>query len=132
MALVSGRVGDESRAGALDLTRAVRSPGSALKPFLYAAAFEAGVARPETVLTDLPRHFGGYAPENYMRGHAGRVTAADALRRSLNLPAVTLLDGVGPLRFAAALQAGGAKPRLPGGADPSLPLALGGAGPDDA
>lgn len=127
-ALVSGQYGDELRAGSLDLTQAVRSPGSALKPFLYAMAFEAGLVRPETVLVDLPRHFGGYAPENYMRGHAGRVTAAEALRRSLNLPAVALLDQVGPLRFAEALRAVGAKPRLPPGADPSLPLALGGAG----
>ena len=127
-AVVSGRWGDEARAGAMDLSRAVRSPGSALKPFLYAMAFEQGVARPESPLLDLPRRFGGYAPENYLRGHAGRVSAADALRRSLNLPAVALLDQVGPLRFAEALRAAGAKPRLPGGTDPSLPLALGGAG----
>ena len=127
-ALVSGRYGDEARSGAIDLTRAVRSPGSALKPFLYAMAFQDGVTRPDAILTDLPRHFGGYAPENYLRGHAGRVTAADALRRSLNLPAVALLDQVGPLRFAEALRAAGARPRLPAGGDPSLPLALGGAG----
>ena len=127
-ALVSGRWGDETRAGAMDLTRAVRSPGSALKPFLYAQAFADGVARPESLLTDLPRHFGAYAPENFDHGHAGQVTAAEALRRSLNLPAVALLDQVGPLRFAEALRAQGAKPRLPGGSDPSLSLALGGAG----
>jgi penicillin-binding protein 1C len=127
-ALVSGRWGDEARSGAVDLTRAVRSPGSALKPFLYAQAFADGVARPEGRLVDLPRHFGGYAPENFDHGHAGSVTAAEALRRSLNLPAVALLDLVGPLRFAEALRAQGAKPRLPAGADPSLSLALGGAG----
>ena len=127
-ALVSGRWGDEARAGSLDLTRAVRSPGSALKPFLYAMAFQEGVARPDTAMLDLPQHFGGYAPENYLRGHAGQVSAAEALRRSLNLPAVALLDQVGPLRFAEALRAAGAKPRLPPGADASLPLALGGAG----
>jgi len=127
-ALVSGRWGDEARSGALDLTRAVRSPGSALKPFLYAQAFQDGVARPDSRLLDLPRHFGGYAPENFDHGHAGQVTAAEALRRSLNLPAVALLDLVGPLRFAEGLRAQGAKPRLPPGADPSLSLALGGAG----
>ena len=127
-ALVSGRWGDEARAGALDLTRAVRSPGSALKPFLYALAFQDGVARPDSPLSDLPRHFGSYAPENYLRGHAGTVSAADALRRSLNLPAVALLDQVGPLRFAELLRAGGAKPRIPGNGDAALPLALGGAG----
>ncbi len=127
-ALVSGRPGDEARAGALDLSRAVRSPGSALKPFLYQMAFEEGLARPDSVLTDLPRHFGAYAPENYLRGHAGRVSAAAALQRSLNLPALALLEEVGPLRFAERLRASGAKPLLPPGADPALPLALGGAG----
>ena len=127
-ALASGRWGDEGRSGTMDLTRAVRSPGSALKPFLYALAFADGITRPDSTVMDLPQHFNGYAPENYGRGHAGAVTAADALRRSLNLPAVALLDRVGPLRFAEALRAGGAKPRLPPGADASLPLALGGAG----
>lgn len=117
-----------SGSGAVDLTRVVRSPGSALKPFLYAMAFQEGLARPDSPLVDLPQHFRSYAPENYLRGHAGRVSAADALRRSLNLPAVALLDRLGPPRFAAALRAAGAKPRLPMGADASLPLALGGAG----
>jgi len=114
--------------GALDLTRAVRSPGSALKPFLYQLGFQDGLIRPETALSDLPRHFGGYAPENFAHGHDGQVSAAEALRRSLNLPAVALLDQVGPLRFAEWLRAVGAKPRLPPGADPALPLALGGVG----
>jgi penicillin-binding protein 1C len=127
-ALIGGEWGAESRAGALDLTRAVRSPGSALKPFLYAMAFERGVASPGTIVADLPRHFGEYAPENFSRDFAGRVTAAQALRMSLNLPAVALLDQVGALRFASALKAAGAAPRLPPGADASLPLALGGAG----
>ncbi len=126
--LVGGTFGDEQRAGSLDLTRAIRSPGSALKPFLYAMAFEAGLARPETVLADLPFRFAAYAPENFDRGFAGQITAADALRQSLNLPAVALLDRVGPLRFALALKAAGAAPRLPPGAAPSLPIALGGAG----
>lgn len=127
-ALVGGAFGEESRAGMLDLTRAVRSPGSALKPFLYAMAFEHGVARPETLLADLPLRFGGYAPENFDRGFMGRITAAEALRQSLNLPAVALLHEVGVFRFAAALKAAGARPRLPTAAEPALPLALGGAG----
>ncbi|MCO6418127.1 penicillin-binding protein 1C [Siccirubricoccus sp. KC 17139] len=127
-ALVGGEFGANGRAGMLDLTRAVRSPGSALKPALYALAFEAGIAAPETLLADLPRRFGGYAPENFDRGFAGRITVADALRQSLNLPAVALLAELGPLRFVAALKAAGAPPRLPPGQDPSLPLALGGMG----
>lgn len=127
-ALVGGDWLSASRAGSLDLTRAIRSPGSALKPALYALAFEMGVAEPGRVLEDLPRLFGGYAPENYDRAFTGRATAATALRHSLNLPAVALLDRVGPFRFAGLLRDAGAPPRLPARAAPSLPLALGGAG----
>ncbi len=127
-ALVGGQFNDPERAGALDLTRALRSPGSALKPLLYAMAFEAGIAQPGTMVDDLPRRFGSYAPENLDRGFAGRITVAEALRHSLNLPAVALLHELGPLRFASALKAAGAPPRLPVGNDPALPLALGGAG----
>ena len=87
-----------------------------------------GSPGPDTVLADLPRRFGAYAPENFDRGFAGSVTAGEALRRSLNLPAVALLDRVGPLRFAATLKGAGVTLRLPPGADASLPLALGGAG----
>ena len=127
-ALVGGDWLAEGRAGAMDLTRAVRSPGSALKPLLYAMAFDRGLAGPGTVMEDLPRHFGDWAPENYARGFSGRVTAAEALRRSLNLPAVALMEALGPLRFASALKALGAAPRLPPGTGPALPLALGGVG----
>jgi penicillin-binding protein 1C len=56
----------------------VRSPGSALKPLIYALAFEAGIVRPDTLLEDLPRRFGDYAPENYDRAFAGRLRVADA------------------------------------------------------
>jgi len=127
-ALVGGAWQDPARAGALDLSRAIRSPGSAAKPALYALAFEAGLAQPETLLADLPRRFGTYAPENFDGGFDGRVTVADALRRSLNMPAVGLLSELGPLRFAAALKAAGAPVRLPPGTAPALPLALGGFG----
>ncbi|WP_419897540.1 penicillin-binding protein 1C [Roseomonas sp. USHLN139] len=127
-ALVGGAWGEEARAGALDLTQAVRSPGSAMKPLLYALAFEDGVARPDSLLDDAPMRFGAYAPENFDHGFTGRVTAAEALRKSLNMPAVLLLDRIGPLRFATAMKRAGAIPRLPPGAEATLPLALGGAG----
>lgn len=124
-----GAVPGEARAGTLDLSRAVRSPGSAFKPFLYALAFDAGAVRPETRIADLPRRFGGYAPENFDRGFAGDVTASEALRLSLNLPAVAVADAFGPLAFVAALERVGAPPRLPPeDAGPGLPLALGGFG----
>ena len=118
-AVVGGDWGNPARAGALDLTRAVRSPGSALKPLIYALAFEAGVVRPDTLMEDLPRRFGDYAPENYDRAFQGRLRVADALRQSLNQPAVALLDAVGPLRMATAMKRAGAPPRLPPGAAPS-------------
>ena len=127
-AIIGGDWRNQARAGSIDLTRAVRSPGSALKPFLYGMAFADGLAAPDTVLPDLPHRFGGYAPENFDRGFAGPVTAGEALRRSLNVPAVALLDQVGPLRFAATLRQAGAAMALPRGAEASLPLALGGAG----
>ncbi len=128
-AIVSGGQDEnEARAGALDLTRAIRSPGSAMKPFIYAMAFETGIAGPETSVEDLPRHFGAYAPEDFDRGFAGGVTAGEALRRSLNLPAVALLEQIGPAQFAARLKLAGVALHLPAGATPSLPLALGGAG----
>ncbi len=126
LAATAGAPGDAGRAGWLDLTRAVRSPGSALKPFLYALAFEDGIAGPDTPLPDAPQRFGDYAPENFGRGFAGRVTAAEALRRSLNLPAVALLAGYGPQRFAAALRGAGLV--LPRDTEASLPVVLGGAG----
>lgn len=127
-ALSGGYWGDRERAGSLDLSQAVRSPGSALKPLLYGMAFEQGIIAPGTVVADLPRRFGAYAPENFDHGFNGRVTAAQALRLSLNLPAVALLDRIGPIRFAESLKRAAAPPRLPEGAEPSLPLALGGTG----
>jgi penicillin-binding protein 1C len=127
-AIAGGYWEDRDRAGAMDLTLAVRSPGSALKPLLYGMGFEQGIIAPGTVVADRPLRFGAYAPENFDHGFTGRVTAAQALRLSLNLPAVALLDRIGPLRFAETLKRAGAPPRLPEGADPSLPLALGGTG----
>jgi len=129
-AIHGGAWADPLRSGALDLTRAVRSPGSALKPFIYGLAFQDGLIAPDSPIGDLPRQFGGYAPENFDRGFAGTVTAAEALRRSLNLPAVALLDRIGPVRFISALKGAGVRLALPVGADPSLPLALGGLGID--
>jgi penicillin-binding protein 1C len=117
------------RAGSIDLVQAVRSPGSALKPFIYAMAFEAGIAHPETVLDDRPSRFGLYAPENFDLAYQGTVTARRALQLSLNVPAVELLAEVGPSRLIARLRSAGADVVLPkdGGA-PGLAIALGGLG----
>ncbi|MDX2234475.1 MAG: penicillin-binding protein 1C [Hyphomonadaceae bacterium] len=128
-AAVSGA--ERARAGAyLDMTRAVRSPGSALKPFIYGLALDDGIAAPETLIDDAPRRFGGYLPENFDRRFHGEVRLFEALQHSLNLPAVATLQKVGAARFEAALTSAGAKPRFPRRnlAEPGLALALGGVG----
>jgi penicillin-binding protein 1C len=118
-----------SRRGAIDMTRAVRSPGSALKPFIYAMAFDRLVIHPETILADQPHHFGEYAPADFDGNFRGEVTAREALQHSLNVPAVAVLERLGPGRFIAALAAAGIRLKLPRPTtEPGLAIALGGDG----
>jgi penicillin-binding protein 1C len=118
----------QERSGSIDMTQALRSPGSTLKPFIYALAFEDGIAHPETLLDDQPRHYGSYAPENFDFSFQGTVTARRALQLSLNVPAVELLDEVGPSQFITRLRNAGVKPQLPDEAAPGLAAGLGGLG----
>ena len=118
-----------ARRGTLDMARAVRSPGSALKPFIYGMGFDRLIIHPETVLEDRARHFGDYAPSDFDGRFEGAVTARQALQYSLNLPAVAVLDRLGPDRFTAALAAAGIHLRLPRPVtEPGLAVALGGDG----
>jgi penicillin-binding protein 1C len=118
-----------ARRGTLDIARAVRSPGSALKPFIYAMGFDRLIIHPETVIEDRARHFGDYAPRDFDGRFEGEVTARQALQYSLNLPAVAVLDRLGPGRFTAALAAACIRLRLPGPTpEPGLAVALGGDG----
>jgi penicillin-binding protein 1C len=117
-----------SRAGGIDLARAWRSPGSALKPFIYAMAFENGQAHPETMLEDRPTRYGVWAPEDFDQSFHGLVTARFALQQSLNVPAVALLDAVGPSRLVARLTAAGADLHMPKDSAPGLAIGLGGLG----
>lgn len=119
---------DATRAGGMDLTRAIRSPGSALKPFIYGFAFDEGIAHPETLLEDRALRFGLYAPENFEPGFQGIVTARQALQQSLNLPAVDVLNALGAQRFLTRLRQSGAIMRLPQESTPGLAVALGGLG----
>lgn len=119
---------DPGRAGALDMTRALRSPGSALKPYIYGLAFENGLAHPETIVEDRPSRFGAWAPENFDLSYQGTLTARRALQMSLNVPAVDLLTEVGPARFLARLKAAGAEIAMPDDSAPGLAVALGGLG----
>ena len=120
--------GDKRRLGDVDMVQAWRSPGSTLKPFLYGMALDDGLIHSESLLVDAPQSFSGYRPSNFDTAFNGPVGAAEALRLSLNVPAVDLLDRVGPVRFAARLERGGIALKFPRGASPNLSLILGGTG----
>ena len=119
---------DARRFSHVDMVRGIRSPGSTLKPFLYAMALDEGLIHSESLLADTPQSFGGYDPGNFQANFSGPVSVADALQRSLNVPAVDLLDRVGPARFTARLSSAGLRLRLPKDASPNLSIILGGAG----
>ncbi|MCC7095824.1 MAG: penicillin-binding protein 1C [Thermomonas sp.] len=120
--------GDRQRLGDVDMVRALRSPGSTLKPFLYGMALDDGLIHSESLLVDAPQSFGSYRPTNFDTAFNGPVGAAEALRLSLNVPAVDLLDRIGPARFAARLEHAGIRLQFPRGAQPNLSLILGGTG----
>lgn len=86
-----------------------RSPGSTLKPFLFALGIDEGRVLPETVVDDVPRHFADYSPENYDGRFRGRVRLDEALAASLNLPFIDLLQQLGVDRFIGHLQSWGAR-----------------------
>jgi len=120
---------DTRRAGQVDMVRAIRSPGSTLKPFIYGLGFDDLLIHPETLIEDIPTRFDNYTPTNFRNTYAGQLTVREALQRSLNIPAVAVLDQVGPARAAARLREVG----LPlhwntAHSQPGLPLALGGVG----
>ncbi|WP_272680405.1 peptidoglycan glycosyltransferase PbpC [Providencia sp. PROV032] len=117
---------DDSRFGHVDMISAWRSPGSTLKPFLYALAMDDGLIHAESLLQDVPRRFNDYRPGNFDSGFSGPVSASDALVRSLNLPVVQLLDVYGSKRFTAQLRNVGTELRFPLGSEPNLSLILGG------
>lgn len=118
----------EQRFGQIDMIQAERSPGSTLKPFLYGMALDQGLIHSESLMTDAPSAFGDYRPRNFSESFTGPVSASDALRRSLNVPAVQLLDQIGPSPFVARLKNAGAMLELPSGAEPNLSVILGGLG----
>src|SRR5664279_3919550 len=110
------------------MTQALRSPGSTLKPFIYGMGFEDGLLHPETLIDDKPARYGSYTPENFDLTFQGTVTVRRALQMSLNVPAVAVLDAVGPSRFLARLGEAGAALQLPQHETAGLALGLGGIG----
>ena len=119
---------DDRRAGQVDMTRAVRSPGSTLKPFIYGLAFEDGFVHPESLIDDRPIRFGSYAPENFDMTFQGTVPVRKALQLSLNVPAIALLDRVGASRLTSRLKQAGTSLVLPKDEAPGLAMGLGGVG----
>jgi len=118
----------DPRRGAIDMVRAIRSPGSTLKPLIYGLAFEGGFAHPETLIDDRPMAFGAYAPQNFDGGFRGEISVRAALQQSLNIPAVALLDAIGPAHLVARMRRAGVTAQLPRNTAPDLPIALGGLG----
>ena len=119
---------DLRRAGQVDMTQALRSPGSTLKPFIYGLGFEDGVIHPDTLIDDRPSRYGGYVPENFDLTFQGVVTVRRALQLSLNVPAVAVLNKIGVSRLGARLSQAGAVLVLPKGEAPGLAMGLGGVG----
>ncbi|WP_331375930.1 penicillin-binding protein 1C [Sinorhizobium chiapasense] len=119
---------DASRAGWIDMTRITRSPGSTLKPFIYGLAFEEGLVAQETIIEDRPADFFGYRPRNFDMSYQGDVSIRQALQLSLNVPAIRLLDAVGPARLMVRFRRADVRPALPPNEAPGLAIGLGGVG----
>jgi len=117
---------DDSVQGQVDGVDSLRSPGSVLKPFIYALAMDYGIIHPMSLLKDIPRNYGVYSPENFDRHYKGAVSATDALNSSRNVPAVELLLALPDNAFYRMLQKAGIR-KLKSADFYGLALALGGA-----
>lgn len=118
---------NDGRQGFVDMTVAHRSPGSTLKPLVYAMGFDRGLAHPQTLIDDRPVSFGRYAPQNFDGAFRGQITVTEALRQSLNIPVVLLLDEIGPAHLMDTMRRSGVSASLPGD-QAGLAVALGGVG----
>ena len=119
---------DNASSGQVDGVRAIRSPGSTLKPFLYALAVDKGIVTPKLKLPDVPTNFSGFRPENFDKSCAGEVTVERALTYSLNIPAVRVLSEVGVPVFTDKLRAAGFKSVAKAAPQLGLSTILGGCG----
>lgn len=124
----SAHFANPERAGYVDMTKATRSPGSTLKPFIYGLALDKGLIHSESLLFDVPQSFEGYKPKNFSENFNGAVSVSQSLGRSLNMPAVQVLSELSPEYFYIQLTNAGLKLSLPQSASPNLSLALGGGG----
>jgi penicillin-binding protein 1C len=115
---------DFAQLGAIDYSQAIRSPGSTLKPFIYAQAASEQLIHLNGMIQDVAINIQGYQPQNLSRRFHGDITIGEALQRSLNIPAVKVLHKLGPERFKSKL----AQAQIPLRHGEGLPIALGGAG----
>lgn len=118
---------DNDAGGQVDGVTAPRSSGSILKPFLYALAIDEGLVLPPTVIRDVPSYFGAFSPSNADKRYNGLVTAKEALIRSLNVPAVRLLNAYGLYKFYIFLKTAGVSNIFREPDEYGLTLVLGGA-----
>ncbi len=120
--------GDYFEQSQIDLTQAIRSPGSTLKPFIYGLGFEKQLMHPETRVVDSSYRNATYHPKNYSGKYKGTVSLRQALQQSLNIPAVKALQAITPQRLIQRFHELGISLYLPKGADGGLSIALGGTG----
>lgn len=116
---------DRSRAGFVDMVTAIRSPGSTLKPFAFGLALDYGIIHEASLLTDVPRSFDGYEPQNFDRKFRGRVPMYRALQQSLNVPVVQVFQHLTPHYFLKSMRDAGIQLTVEA---PTLSLILGGVG----
>jgi penicillin-binding protein 1C len=119
---------DSRNAGQVDGVKAIRSPGSTLKPLLYALAIDEGLITPKTILLDVPLNYGEYSPENFDKDYSGQVSAENALARSLNVPAVYLMNILGVDKFIDVMKKSGFEKIQSQSSKLGLSVALGGCG----
>ncbi len=116
---------DRSRAGFVDMVTAIRSPGSTLKPFAFGLALDYGIIHEASLLTDVPRSFEGYEPQNFDQKFRGRVPMYRALQQSLNVPVVQVFQHLTPHYFLKSMRDAGIQLAVEA---PTLSLILGGVG----
>ncbi|MER0440618.1 penicillin-binding protein 1C [Emticicia sp. W12TSBA100-4] len=119
---------DKLDGGQVDGVQAIRSPGSALKPLLYATAFDKGIITPKNIINDVPTNFNGFEPENFDRKFNGKVSVEFALANSLNIPAVKVVKDLGKTTLIEQLKKADFQTVKKQEKDLGLSIVLGGCG----
>ena len=119
---------DKIDGGQVDGVQAIRSPGSALKPLLYATAFDKGIITPKNIINDVPTNFNGFEPENFDRKFNGKVSVEFALANSLNIPAVKIVRDLGKANLIEQLKKANFQTVRKQEKDLGLSIVLGGCG----